>query len=144
MVPEKLSNIFIMFIFYLKPFDCHFDRNHKTSCVTNRLFMINWTSKMSNSYRLIVIYIELTITCVHCVGSVSSSLIWLHLKTLVTRLPGGNSGLKPCCDGGYAPLMNSKGWKTGVWSFPNVRLTGWAEVCAWKLESEGQSAKIGN
>lgn len=37
--------------------------------------------------------------------------------------------------------MNSNKSETGVWSLPSVWLTGWSEVCEWKVESEGHSAK---
>lgn len=41
-----------------------------------------------------------------------------------TRLPVGDSGLKPRCDEIYAPLMSSSWSESQVWRSPSARLTG--------------------
>lgn len=56
--------------------------------------------------------------------------------------PGSNSE----CDDGYVSLMSSNEGKTGVWCFPNAKLTRWSEVCVcrfiWFCQKIWQSSYV--
>lgn len=53
-------------------------------------------------------------------------------------------GSNPDGDDRYALLMSSTASETRVWCFLSARLTGGPEICAFRMESEGQSVNEKN